>query len=175
MTSRTLIELPQTAEKRPGGPAALRRRLHVDGERPDFAPWGWQNSQGDSENKAMGLESEPKQKPSTPGALIGEVVAPVRTAPNGQRPLLHPIKVLHRGHDGYIAFALKPDGKRFQPSFAIRASALETMFPGYVDMLLCDSHVSINAAYTLACGNTQSDVGRPNHRNETLRYAIKQK
>jgi hypothetical protein len=160
VTSLTLIEQPSNTGS--GGAAALRRRLHAAGERPDFAPWGWQ--------KAMGLEMEPKQKPDTPGALIGEVVAPVRTAPNGQRPLLHPIKVLHRGHDGYIAFALKPDGKRFRPSFSIKASALETMFPGYVDMLTCDSHVSINAAYTLACGDTQSDVGRPNHRNETLRY-----
>jgi hypothetical protein len=141
-----------------GGPAALHRRLVAAGERPNFFPWGRQYSP----------LAVPKAK--TRAIPKGEVVPRHKVAPNGQRPLLHPIKVLHRGHDGYIAFAVKAEGHRFRPSFSIKASALETMFPGYVDMLTCDSYVSINAAYTLAGGDTKSAVGRPNHRNGTLRY-----
>jgi hypothetical protein len=44
------------------------------------------------------------------------------------------------------------------------------MFPGYVDMLTCDSFFSINATHTLARNDHKSDFGRPAHRNETLRY-----
>src|SRR5207237_2569779 len=85
-------------------------------------------------------------------------------------PRLHPIKVLHRHDDGFIAFALKEDDKGFRPSFGIKASALESMFPGFVDRLTTNSYVSINAAYTLAPGKKERVVGYPRHRTETLRY-----
>lgn len=90
-------------------------------------------------------------------------------------PLLHPIKVLHR-HDGYISFAVSEgkscldDTRRFRPSFAIRASALDSMFPDYVERLTKNSFVSINAAYTLARHDRTSLVGHPQHRKDTLKY-----
>lgn len=83
-------------------------------------------------------------------------------------PQLHPIKALHR-HDGYISFALK-EGDNFQPTFAIKATSLESLFPGYVERLTRNSYVGINAAYTLASGNWGKDAGRPRHRNDTLKY-----
>ena len=72
--------------------------------------------------------------------LARELTGPVvtRTLQTGHAqlgPRLHPVKVLHRHDDGYIAFALKEDDKGFRPSFAIKASALESMFPEYVDRL----------------------------------------
>lgn len=94
-----------------------------------------------------------------------EVIRP--RSPSG--PQVHPIKVLHGRHDGYVSFALKEDDD-FRPTFAIKATALDSMFPGYVDMLTRDSYVSINAAYTLAYNNRTKLAGHPAHRLGTLRY-----
>jgi hypothetical protein len=65
---------------------------------------------------------------------------------------------------------MKEDDYGFRPAFAIKASALESMFPGYVDRLTTNAYVSINAAYALAYGNREKAVGLPRHRNDTLRY-----
>src|ERR1035437_4434853 len=81
---------------------------------------------------------------------------------------LPPIKALHR-HDGYISFAVKTDDI-FCPKFAIRADALDSLFPQFREQLLKDSFLSINAAYCLARRNTTLLKGRPNHRSDTLRY-----
>jgi hypothetical protein len=81
---------------------------------------------------------------------------------------LPPIKALHR-HDGYISFAVKSDDT-FCPKFAIRADALDTLFPEFRVQLLKDSFLSINAAYCLGRGDTTTLTGRPSHKSGTLRY-----
>jgi hypothetical protein len=53
--------------------------------------------------------------------------------------------------------------------FAIRASALDEIFPEFTAQLMRDSFVSINAGYTLA-DHSNASFGRPKHRTEFLRY-----
>ena len=81
---------------------------------------------------------------------------------------LSPIKVLHR-HNGYISFAAKSDDI-FCPRFAIRADALDSIFPEFRKPLFKESFLSINAAYCLERGNRTALIGRPRHRTDTLRY-----
>jgi len=107
---------------------------------------------------------------------IGSSVSAIAeiSTPKSQRsvagPQLHPLKLLHRHDDGYIAFALKEEDKGFRPSFSIKAKALDSMFPGFVEQLAKNSYVSINASYTLAFRNRTKDTGRPKHQNDNLRY-----
>jgi hypothetical protein len=82
-------------------------------------------------------------------------------------PDLFPITVLHR-HDGYVSFASK-DGDTFQLRFAIRADALESYFPQFLDQLAKNSLVSVNGSYR-AAGRRRAPVGYPRHRNESLRF-----
>lgn len=104
--------------------------------------------------------------------LAPDTLAP-QTSASQLGPRLHPIKVLHRHEDGIIAFALNEDDKGFRPSFGIKASALESMFPGFVDRLTTNSYVSINAAYALAYGNKGKVVGMPRHRSDTLKLSVR--
>jgi hypothetical protein len=82
-------------------------------------------------------------------------------------PNLFLITVLHR-HDGYVSFASK-DGDDFHLRFAIRADALESYFPQFLDQLTKNSLVSINASHRTASRKHQP-VGFPCHRNESLRF-----
>ena len=100
-----------------------------------------------------------------PSELARELAGPVaigthQTSGLQLGPRLHPIKVLHRHDDGFIAFALKEDDKGFRPSFAIKASALESMFPEYVDRLTKNAYVSINAAYRPSADMSRLNRGR---------------
>jgi len=65
-------------------------------------------------------------------------------------PDASPITALHRGHDGYITFhsALNSDGtpsSKVRQTVAIRADALEGMFPQFANALAEDAYFSINA------------------------------
>jgi hypothetical protein len=100
------------------------------------------------------------QPSSAVPAELGEHEQP--TGPN-----LLPITVLHR-HDGYVSFATK-DGDDFLLRFAIRADALESYFPQFLDQLMKNSLVSVNASYRTKSRKHQP-VGFPCHRNESLRF-----
>jgi hypothetical protein len=84
----------------------------------------------------------------------GKLAATGTTSALHSAPRLHPVKVLHRHEDGYIAFALNEDDKGSRPAFGIKASALESMFPGFVDRLTTNAYVSIN-------GRIHSGVRKP--------------
>lgn len=61
-----------------------------------------------------------------------------------------PISALHRGHDGYITFhsKLNDDGtpsNKARMTCAIRADALEGMFPQFANALAEDAYFSVNA------------------------------
>ena len=99
---------------------------------------------------------------------IAETTTP-KNLRNPTGPLLRPLKLLHR-HDGYIAFALMEEDKGFRPSFSIKATALDSMFPAFVEQLSKNSFVALNGSYSLAYGNRTKDVGSPKHRNDNLQY-----
>jgi hypothetical protein len=82
-------------------------------------------------------------------------------------PDLIPITILHR-HDGYVSFASK-NGDDFHLRFAIRADALESYFPQFLDQLAKNSLVSVNGSYRTA-SRGRSPVGYPWHRNDSLRF-----
>src|ERR1700683_5362665 len=82
-------------------------------------------------------------------------------------PDLFPITVLHR-HDGYVSFASK-DGDAFQLRFAIRADALESFFPQFVDQRAKTPLVSVNGSYRTA-SRKREPVGYPCHLKESLRF-----
>jgi hypothetical protein len=82
-------------------------------------------------------------------------------------PELLPIAALHR-HDGYVAFAFK-DGDAFRLRVAIRANALDSYFPQFLDELAKNSLVSLNGSHRIA-SRRRDPFGYPFHRNESLRY-----
>lgn len=56
------------------------------------------------------------------------------------------IALLHRGHDGYITFhSTSPEDGKPYPGCAIRADALEGMFPAIANALIEDAYFSVNA------------------------------
>jgi hypothetical protein len=75
--------------------------------------------------------------------------------------------VLHR-HDGYISFMVMSEGE-IAERFAIRASALDEIFPEFTGQLIRDSFVSINASYTLA-DHSGRPFGPSAHRTQFMRY-----
>ncbi len=80
------------------------------------------------------------------------------------------IRTLHRHSDGYVSFASISDDE-FRLKVAIKASQLDTVFPEFLNSLLKDSFVSINASWRLAhfsCNKLSS--GYPRHATDTLRY-----
>jgi hypothetical protein len=85
----------------------------------------------------------------------------------GGGPQIKPIKVLHR-HDGYISFMVW-SGDEIARRFAIRANALDEMFPEFTAQLIRDSFVSINAGYTLQDRSGHA-AGPALHRTEFMRY-----
>lgn len=85
-------------------------------------------------------------------------------------PDLFLIRSLHRHPDGYVAFAVERDDE-FRPTFAIKASELETLFPEFVEQLQKDSFVSINSSWRLGLrSRNRLATGPPSHSTETLRY-----
>jgi len=85
-------------------------------------------------------------------------------------PQLAPILHLHRHQDGYVSFAAGSDDE-FHPRVAIRADELNTFFPSFVDDLLKDSYVSMNAGYRLRRQGANGKAhGKPKHDTANLRY-----
>jgi len=82
-------------------------------------------------------------------------------------PSLLLITVLHR-HDGYVSFASK-DGDDFHLRFAIRADALESYFPQFLDQLTKNSWCRSTRPIAQRVVNT-SPSAFPCHRNESLRF-----
>jgi len=82
--------------------------------------------------------------------------------------------VLHRHEDGYVTFSAGA-GDDFHHRVAIKAGELETYFPQFMDELLKDSYVSINAGYRLRRhgrigGQRTRAFGHPKHSTDTLKY-----
>lgn len=147
-----------------GGREVLRRSLAEDGERADHRAWAGAFPSplpAPPIQKARGVK--PERAPVLPGPEL------LRSPQADQRLTL--IKALHRHQDGYISFAFKDEdgGGGQRPAFAIKASALDNMLPGYADRLTKDSLLSINAGYTLA-HRDKSDRGYPDHTNRNLKY-----
>jgi hypothetical protein len=82
-------------------------------------------------------------------------------------PEVLPIMALHR-HHGYVSFASK-DGENFQLLVSIRADALYSYFPQFLDQLAKNSLVSLNGSHRVS-SRKRDPVGYPWHRNESLRY-----
>lgn len=86
------------------------------------------------------------------------------------KPDLSMIRKLHRHSDGYVSFASASDDE-FRLKVAIKASHLDTVFPQFLDGLLKDSFVSVNASWRLADFSCNKlPFGFPRHSTETLRY-----
>ena len=61
-------------------------------------------------------------------------------------PDYRPIKLLHRGNDGFISFHRK-NGDDFENLFSMKSNELETCFPQLLPALDVDSYFSVNAMY----------------------------
>jgi len=86
------------------------------------------------------------------------------------RPNLSMIRKLHRHSDGYVSFA-SSSGDEFRLKVAIKASHLDNVFPQFLDSLLKDSFVSVNASWRLAHPSCNKlPFGYPKHTTDTLRY-----
>lgn len=102
---------------------------------------------------------------------IGAGTAQPRIAEKFAEPVAAPILYIHRHDDGYISFATERDGEDFRPLVSIRASELETWFPGFRDQLLKDGYVGINADWRLRSFGPHGDsYGYPLHQVSRLRY-----
>lgn len=71
-------------------------------------------------------------------------------------PDLEPVQLMHRGHDGYVAFASKgnPAGE-FRQLYSVRARDLDGVFPQLMPQLDADSFYSINGFFRAGYGNSQ--------------------
>lgn len=70
---------------------------------------------------------------------------PLFTEP--EQPDLRPILLLHRGHDGHIAFCRKDDQGNHQDLFSVPAKDLDGVFPQLSPLLERDSYFSIHGMY----------------------------
>lgn len=70
---------------------------------------------------------------------------PLFTEP--EQPDLRPILLLHRGHDGHIAFCRKDDQGNHQDLFSVPAKTLNGVFPQLSPLLERDSYFSIHGFY----------------------------
>lgn len=84
-------------------------------------------------------------------------------------PTVEPILQIHRGHDSYVTFHVKENGKMVRDC-SVNVGELETMFPQFRAELERDAYFSLNSFYRRGHGRGLAGLHRAFRRSDAARY-----